>query len=252
MDLTGKVALITGSARGQGEAEARAFASAGARVVLTDVLDEQGQAVADELGEATVFMHHDVSSEDDWTRAVRTALDRFGRIDVLVNNAGIHRVRNLQDEDLQGFSAVISTNLIGAFLGVRAVIDPMASIGGGSIVNVASLAAAVGVPGQAAYASAKWGLRGLSRSAALELGPSGIRVNTVLPGPVDTPMLGSRDTRAIGALVPLGRVGRPEEVAAVVVFLASDASSFLTGAEISADGGMSAGPFTPREQAVSS
>lgn len=250
MELAGKVALITGSARGQGEAEARAFASAGAQVVLTDVLDEHGQAVADELGEAAVFMHHDVTSEGDWTRAVGTALDRFGRIDVLVNNAGIHRVRDLQDEDLEGFSAVISTNLMGAFLGVRSVIKPMASIGGGSIVNVASLAAAVGVQGQASYASAKWGLRGLSRCAALELGRSGIRVNTVLPGPVDTPMLGARDTGAIGALVPLGRVGRPEEVAAVVVFLASDASSFLTGAEISVDGGMSAGTFTPREQEV--
>jgi 3alpha(or 20beta)-hydroxysteroid dehydrogenase len=245
MRLQDRVAIVTGAARGQGAAEARLFVAEGASVVLTDVDDEPGEAVAAELGERARYVHHDVSSEDDWARVVDAATSAFGGIDVLVNNAAVHRLKPVRDEDLATFLRVVSVNLGGVFLGIRSVAGPMEARGGGSIVNISSIAGLVGLEGHAAYGSAKWGVRGLTKIAAMELGAAGIRVNSVHPGPIDTRMLppdvdGLGDARFAG--VPIPRAGRPEEVAELVLFLASGASSYLTGAEIVVDGGYVAGP----------
>ena len=246
--LTGKVAIITGAAKGQGEAEARLFAGEGASVVLTDVLEQRGRAVADELGAAAVFIRHDVSSRDDWDAAVTTALDAFGRVDVLINNAAIHWLRSIEDETLEDFQRLIAINLAGTFLGIKAVIAPMRAAGGGSIVNISSAAGMVGYAWHGAYASAKWGVRGLTKVAAIELGPHGIRVNSVHPGPINTDMLPA-DRAGLGdrrfAHIPLRRCGEPSEVAELALFLASDASSYISGGEFTVDGGSLAGPPTP-------
>ncbi len=250
MDLTGKVAIVTGAARGQGEAEARLFASLGAKVVVTDVLADEGRAVAESIGSAACFVRHDVSDEDDWRVVVGTAIAEFGRLDVLVNNAAICRVFPLTEQTAEGFEQMLKVNLLGAFLGIKAVTEPMKVAGGGSIVNVSSQAGVQGLAGYSAYGASKWGLRGLSKVAAIELGPLGIRVNTVYPGMIDTPMIAHLEVkRGLGghAGAPLTRVGAPEEVAEVVAFLASDASSYMTGADLTVDGGASAGriPVTP-------
>lgn len=249
-DLTGKVAIITGAARGQGEAEARLFAARGAQVVLTDVLADEGRAVADSIGPAAVFVRHDVSDENDWHTAVDTAVGTFGKVDVLVNNAAICAVVPLFEQTAAGFETMLRVNLVGAFLGIKIAGEQMKAAGGGSIVNVASQAAVQGLAGYAAYGSSKWGMRGLSKVAAIELGPLGIRVNTVYPGMIDTPMIAHLEVeRGPGGHpgAPLTRVGTPEEVAEVVGFLASDASSYVTGADLTVDGGASAGriPITP-------
>lgn len=250
MDLTGKVAIVTGAARGQGEAEARLFASLGAKVVVTDVLADEGRAVAESIGAAARFVRHDVSDEDDWRVAVGVTIAEFGRLDVLVNNAAICRVLPLAEQTAEGFEQMLKVNLLGAFLGIKAVTEPMKVAGGGSIVNVSSQAGVQGLAGYSAYGASKWGLRGLSKVAAIELGPLGIRVNTVYPGMIDTPMIAHLEVkRGLGghAGAPLTRVGAPEEVAEVVAFLASDASSYMTGADLTVDGGASAGriPVTP-------
>ncbi|WP_233213418.1 glucose 1-dehydrogenase [Mycobacterium hubeiense] len=244
MDLSGKVAIITGAAQGQGAAEARLFASLGARVVLTDVLAEQGRAVADSIGAAACFVRHDVGNENDWRTTVDTALATFGRVDVLVNNAAICVNRPLVEQPAAEFERMLRVNLVGAFLGIQAVVGPMTSVGGGSIVNIASQAGQQGLSGYSAYGASKWGLRGMSKVAAIELGPLGIRVNTVYPGMIDTPMIAHLGVqRGPGGHpgAPLTRVGTPEEVADVVAFLASDASSYITGADLTVDGGASAG-----------
>lgn len=249
-ELTGKTAIITGAARGQGAAEARLFADLGAKVVLTDVLVEEGAAVAAAIGDAAVFVRHDVSDADDWDAAVEVATRVFGGVDVLVNNAAICAVTPLQEQTVADFERMLQINLIGPFLGIKAVTEPMRAAGGGSIVNIASQAAVQGLAGYSAYGSSKWGLRGLTKVAAIELGPLGIRVNTVYPGMIDTPMIGHLDVkRGPGGHpgAPLQRVGIPEEVATVVAFLASDASTYVTGADLTVDGGASAGriPVTP-------
>ncbi|QFG20382.1 glucose 1-dehydrogenase [Actinomadura sp. WMMB 499] len=237
--LDGKVAIITGAARGQGAAEARLFAEAGADVVLTDVLD--GTGVAASIGAAATFVRHDVTSADGWARAVRTALDRFGRLDVLVNNAGLWRTAPVEQETRERFELLLQVNLVGPFLGVQAAAPAMRASGGGSIVNVSSTAGLRGIRGHAAYGSAKFGLRGLTRSAALDLAADGIRVNSVHPGMVDTPMIAETGVeRGPGKAprVPLGRSGVPEDIAGLVLFLASDAASYITGTELAVDGGL--------------
>ncbi|MEU2080134.1 glucose 1-dehydrogenase [Streptomyces sp. NPDC013489] len=240
VDLTGKVALVTGAARGMGEAEARLFAALGANVVLTDVLEPQGEEVAASLGPAARFVRHDVTDEQSWAGAVAAALDAFGRLDVLVNNAAIYSTSLITEEDPARLETILRVNLIGPFLGVRAVAGPMRTSGGGSIVNISSQAGLQGLWGHGAYGAAKWGLRGLTRTAALELGADGIRVNSVHPGAIATPMTAHLGTKEHPG-TPLGRVGEPEEVARLVAFLASDESSYLSGAELAVDGGASAG-----------
>jgi 3alpha(or 20beta)-hydroxysteroid dehydrogenase len=237
--LEGRVALITGAARGQGAADAIVLSSAGAFVVLTDLLEDEGQALCREIGDTATFVRHDVTSAADWDDVVATALKLHGRLDVLVNNAGIHSSTPLLKESVETFERTLSVNLIGPFLGIRTVCGPMHDGGGGSIINISSLAGAAGLAGHASYGSSKWGLRGLAKTAATELGPLGIRVNTILPGAINTsmmaPVVAGEANRFAG--LPLGRHGEPAEVAAVVLFLASDASSYMTGAEIVVDGG---------------
>jgi 3alpha(or 20beta)-hydroxysteroid dehydrogenase len=244
--LEGKVALITGAARGQGRAEAELFAAEGATVVLADVRDELGDAAAAAIGSAATYQRLDVTSEADWERVVDDTVAAHGTVDVLVNNAAIFHRRALEDETVEGMTETWRVNLLGPFLGMRAVTDPMRSGGGGSIVNVSSAAGLTGFAWQSAYGSAKWALRGITKIAAVELGAAGIRVNSVHPGVVDTDMVAGLGADRFTA-APLGRPSAPEEIARVVCFLASDAASYLTGAELAVDGGLLAGPpITPR------
>ncbi|MCU1368515.1 MAG: 3-alpha-hydroxysteroid dehydrogenase [Ilumatobacteraceae bacterium] len=251
--LDGKVAIITGGAGGMGAAHARRFVGEGARVMLTDRADDAGRELVAELGDACRFAHHDVSSEDDWARIVSAAVDVFGGLDIVVNNAGVHWTKAIEDETVAGFTTAFNVNLLGTFLGIRAAIAPLRARGGGSIVNISSLAGTTGLGWHGAYGASKWGVRGLSRTAANELGADGIRVNIVLPGAIETSML-PPDRTGLGdarfARLPLGRSGQPSEVTDVVLFLASDASSYMTGAELVVDGGSAAGPpLTPRPPA---
>ncbi|MEC3915361.1 SDR family NAD(P)-dependent oxidoreductase [Nocardia sp. CDC160] len=246
-DLTGKVALITGAARGQGAAEARLFVALGAKVVITDVLAAEGKELADSLGEAAVFVEHDVTDAESWDAAVKVAVDTFGKLDVLVNNAAIYIMKPIMETGAEELERILKVNLVGAFHGIKAVVPAMTAAGGGSIVNISSQAGLEGLMNHGAYGSSKWGLRGLSKIAALELGPSQIRVNSVHPGPIATPMVPYLTTGP-GSFptLPLERTGLPEEVAELVAFLASDASAYITGAEVTVDGGLAAGKFIPR------
>jgi 3alpha(or 20beta)-hydroxysteroid dehydrogenase len=243
--LNDKVAIVTGAARGQGEAEARLFAAEGARVVCTDVLDDVGKVAADIGGDA-MALHLDVSDEAGWSAVVGEACDRFERIDVLVNNAAIYRFGTpLIDTTLDEYRGLIEINQIGVFLGMRAVAPVMIQHGGGSIVNISSLAGLSGQPGAIAYVSSKFAVRGMTKVAALELGPSGIRVNSIHPGVIDTPMIAGAVERFPVHHIPAQRVGSPDDVASLALFLASDESSFCTGAEFVVDGGHSAGLGLP-------
>ena len=248
--LTGKVALISGGARGQGEAEARLFCAEGASVVIGDVLDEQGRKVAAEIGESACYVHLDVTREDDWARAVAEVRARFGRLDILINNAGIVRTGYLESHSLADYLAVVNVNQVGVFLGMREVVGALREAGGGSIVNISSNAGLEGVEGVIGYAASKWAVRGMTKSAALELGQYGIRVNSVHPGGVDTPMLGGQELGHMLATnpfagQPIPRIAQPEEIARLVLFLASDESSYSTGSEFTADGGRMAGHRDP-------
>lgn len=243
--LSGKIALITGAAGGQGAAAVRRFVAEDARVLVADVLDDEGKALVDELGDAARYQHLDVSSEQDWADAVRATHDSFGRLDVLVNNAGILHFSSFEDTSLADYERVIRVNQFGTFLGIRSVIPSM-SDGGGSIVNVSSIEGLGGMPGVVAYTSSKFAIRGMTKVAALELGDRGIRVNSVHPGMIDTNMVRTAagadvDVTPAGQKVALRRVGRPEEIANLVLFLASDESTYSTGAEFVADGGATAG-----------
>ncbi|HEV3235080.1 MAG TPA: glucose 1-dehydrogenase [Candidatus Dormibacteraeota bacterium] len=243
--LDDRVALISGAARGQGEAEARAFVDEGASVAVADILDDEGEALAGELGEHAAFFHLDVTDEEQWSAAVAATVDRFGGLDILVNNAGILRFSAIRDTSLDDYMRIINVNQVGVFLGMRAVIPTMAERHRGSIINVSSTEGMAGLAGLVAYSSAKWAVRGLSKVGAMELGSDGIRVNTIVPGGVETPLVQSAgidmDISGWFKQLPLGRIGKPAEIAALAVFLASDESSYCTGAEFVADGGLTAG-----------
>ena len=251
--VDGKVALVTGGARGQGEAEVRLLVREGARVVFGDVLDDVGGAVAADLGDAAHYLHLDVRSEGDWTAAVGEAEARFGRLDVLVNNAGVLSLGTLtHDTTLDEYRRIIDVNQVGVFLGMRTAIPAMLRAGGGSIVNISSTNGLAGYGGSIAYTASKFAVRGMTKNAALEYGTAGIRVNSVHPGGIDTEMtrpafvgFSEEDAKAAYAMTPLGRIGQPDEVANLVLFLASDESSYCTGAEFVVDGGMLAGVVNP-------
>ena len=247
-NLDGKVAVITGGARGMGAATVRRFVAEGARVLIGDVLDDEGTALAAELGEAARFVHLDVSSEAEWTAARDAALEAFGQIDVLVNNAGVLLFRTIQETSLDDYKRVLGINLEGTFLGVRIIGAHMLERGSGSIVNISSADGMKGANGLGAYCSTKWGIRGLTRVAAMEYGHRGVRVNSVHPGGVDTSMGNpfSEERAEVNKryhMVPLQRVGDPDEVARVSAFLASDAAPYLCGSEIAVDGGMLTGQY---------
>ncbi|HEU5129065.1 MAG TPA: glucose 1-dehydrogenase [Glycomyces sp.] len=238
-DLDGRVAIVTGGARGIGAAYARALHGAGAAVVIADVLAAEGEALAGELGEDARFTELDVTDEDAWTAAVDGALEAFGAVDVLVNNAGIANAAPIEHFSLEKWHAVIGVNLTGTFLGCRAVVPAMKAAGRGSIVNVSSVEGLRGSVRLHGYTASKFAVRGLTKSLAVELGPSGIRVNSVHPGFIRTEMTTRIDSE--GLVIPLGRSGVPEDLAGAVLFLASDASAYLTGTELVVDGGMTAG-----------
>jgi 3alpha(or 20beta)-hydroxysteroid dehydrogenase len=246
--LDGKVALITGGARGMGKSHARHFVAEGASVVIGDVLDDKGRAVAEGLDRCR-YVHHDVTSEDDWAASVAATLDAFGRLDVLVNNAGILRHGPVAEMAPDEFRRVIDVNLVGTWLGIRQAVAPMTAAGGGSIVNISSIEGFAGAAGLSAYSASKFGVRGLTRSAAQELGPVGIRVNSVHPGGVMTSMalaaaesMTGVDPASFLKAMPIARFAEPVEISRLVAFLASDESSYTTGAEFVADGGLLSGP----------
>ena len=238
MDLTNDVVLITGAARGSGAAHARAFIGAGASVVIADVLDDEGAALADSLGERALYVRLDVGLEQDWIDAIAATARAFGSVTVLVNNAGVVHDAPLVDYDLDDWQRVISVNLTGVFLGMKHVAPGMKALKRGSIINVSSLMGQRGAAHSYSYVASKWGVRGLTRSAAIELGGHGIRVNTVLPGFIQTSMTAEDDPSQLE--IPLRRSATPEELAPTMLFLASDDSSFMTAAELAVDGGQTA------------
>ena len=248
MRLEGKVALISGGARGLGAAEARLMASEGARVAIGDLREDQGQTLVREIGEDggdTMFVRLDVTSEDDWTRAVKAVVDRFGKLNVLVNNAGIHNLKRIEEATQEDWDRVMEVNAKGVFLGTKAAIPAMRSAGGGAIVNISSTAGIVGSVISAAYNPSKAAVRLFTKSTALQHAKDGIRANSVHPGPAETDMLRSIYTtqeslHERGLQLPLGRFGRSDDIAYGVLFLASDESSYMTGSELVIDGGMTA------------
>lgn len=237
--LDGKVALITGGARGLGEAFARAMVAQGAKVVLADVLDHDGEVLAKDLGDAAVYVHLDVTDRDHWAEAVAAAVDRFGRLNVLVNNAGIVDFAPIEQHTPEQFDRVIAVNLTGVFNGIWASLAALKDAAPSSIINVSSTAGLQGYAAIPGYNASKFGVRGLTKSVALDLGTSGVRCNSVHPGAVLTPM--TEDLDLPQKHVAMRRIGQPEELAHLVVYLASDESSFCTGAEFVADGGETCG-----------
>jgi 3alpha(or 20beta)-hydroxysteroid dehydrogenase len=244
--LDGRAALVTGGARGQGAAEATLFVAEGATVVVADVLDDLGTALVQDLGAHASYVHLDVRDASQWSAAIETCERTVGPVHVLINNAAVFRPGGLEDTTPEAYLEVVAVNQIGCFLGMRAVVPSMRKVGGGAIVNVSSTGGLIGIPGNIAYNSSKWAVRGLTKSAALELAPT-IRVNSLHPGPVDTPMIheaglsAEEFARRWEPLVPLGRAAAPSEIAHAALFLASDESSFMTGSELVVDGGRTAG-----------
>ena len=246
MRLEGKVAIISGGSRGMGAAEARMFAREGAKVVIGDLLEEEGLNVVSEIGESggeALFVTLDVTDESSWQSAVSAAVERFGKVDILVNNAAILRTQGLLETTEEIWDEVMDINVKGTFLGAKTVIPEMRKAGGGSIINISSGAGITGSRRNTAYHASKGAVRIFTKSAAIQYAGENIRVNSVHPGPVDTDMLASSlaaDDARRPEDVPLGRYGRPEEVAYGVLYLASDESSFVTGSEVVIDGGRTA------------
>lgn len=240
--LQGKVAIITGSAQGMGAAHAKLFVEQGAKVVLTDLNEEKGNAFAAELGENAVFVKQNVANEQDWANVVAVAEEKFGPVNVLVNNAGITMAKKIEDASLEDYRRIVEINQVSVFLGMKAVLSSMKQAGGGSIVNISSMNGLVA--GAIGYTDTKFAVRGMTKAAAMELAAYGIRVNSVHPGVIATPMVVQEDTKAaveaFAKHIPLGRVAQPEEVSNMVLFLASDDSTYSTGAEFIIDGGMTA------------
>jgi 3alpha(or 20beta)-hydroxysteroid dehydrogenase len=243
MRLAGKTALISGAARGMGAAHARRFVAEGAKVVLGDILDAEGEALATDLGANARYLHLDVTSPDDWAAAVALAVKAFGGLHILVNNAGIFGGAALVDHPLDLWHRIIDINLTGSFLGVRAATTALVASGSGSIINISSVAGLRGAAGGSAYVASKFGVRGLTKAVAAELAPFGVRCNSVHPGIIDTPMAEGLNTQ--GYDYPLGRMARSEEVTNLVLYLASDDASYSTGAEFVVDGGLTMGGISP-------
>lgn len=238
--LEGEVALVSGGARGIGEALVRGLVEEGARVAFGDILDDEGKALAEELGESVLYLHLDVTEDGHWQEAVAAAEKEYGPVGLLVNNAGIVDFADIDQTSPEDFRRVVDINLTGTFLGMRNAVPSMRRAGGGVIVNISSTAGMMGYAGIGAYAASKWGVRGLTKSAALELGKDGIRVVSVHPGPIRTPMTAGMDEE-FAAAQPIPRFGEPDEVARMVLFLAADAT-YSTGSEFLVDGGAVLGP----------
>ena len=256
--LSGKVAIISGGARGQGEAEVRLFVAEGAKVVFGDVLDDLGNAVAKDLGDDAVYLHHDVRDETAWLTMVSAAENHYGKLDILVNNAGILQFGTMTHEtSLEDYMHHVSINQVGVFLGMKTAIPAMLRNKGGAIVNISSSNGFAGYGGTIAYTASKFAVRGMTKTAALEYGKAGIRVNSIHPGGIATPMtqggdlgeMTQEDQDAVYANLAMPRVGQPEEVAKLALFLASEDSSYSTGSEFTIDGGMLAGTVNPYAQA---
>lgn len=248
--LSGKVAIVTGASQGMGEATARLFAAEGAKVVLGDVKEDAGAAVAKSIGDNALFQKLDVSSDESWGKAVKAAVDRFGGVDVLVNNAGLVHFTAIENFNPGDAGAILGVNVVGPMLGAKHVAPLMRAKGKGVIVNISSVDGLRGCNGLTLYTASKWAVRGLTKSLAYELGPSGIRVCSVHPGAVNTPMGNFRgqvgeELNAQYKRVPLRRIGEPIEIARASLFVASDEASYITGAEIAVDGGWSAGYYQP-------
>lgn len=240
--LDGKVVLITGGARGQGASEGALFQDEGAAVYLTDVLVDEGTKTAADIG--ATFIEHDVTDESTWSAIVDRIADEQGRLDVLINNAGIFRLAGLAETDRAMWDSIIAINQTGVFLGMQAVSPTMIGQGSGSIINISSIAGLRGAGAAFAYGASKWAVRGMSRAASQELAPHGVRVNSIHPGIIDTPMIDEFDRaglmETVTARIPMGYTAKAEEVAKMALFLASDDSAYSTGSEFVIDGGMTA------------
>ncbi len=245
--VVGKVAIVTGAARGQGAAEAEVLVQEGAKVMLTDILDDEGEALATELGDDACYMHHDVCSEEGWINVVAAAEEKFGPVQILINNAGILKLNQLTDTSLEEYMQVINVNQVGVFLGMKIVAASMKKAGGGSMINISSIDGLLGMTYATSYVASKFAVRGMTKVAALELGQFGIRANSIHPGGVNTKMVtdlgleSNSDEGNMFTRVPLGRMGEPADIASLALFLASDDSSYCTGGEFLIDGGLIAG-----------
>ena len=253
-----RTVIVTGGARGMGASHARGFVAEGANVVIADILEQEGRTLAEELGDHAIFSHLDVTSDKDWAATVAAAEDAFGPVSVLINNAGIVRFGVIEETEPEVWRQVLEINLTGAYLGIRAVVSSMRKAGGGAIVNISSGAGFTATFGLAAYVASKWAVRGLTKTAALELGRYNIRVNSIHPGAIRTPILADHapDAAAMAAtmagagvgLSAIPRIAEPEEITQMVLFVASDQASFSTGSEFIADGGLLLGPVPQQER----
>src|SRR5258705_3484454 len=248
-----RTVIVTGGARGLGASHARGFVAEGANVVIADVLEQEGRMLADELGDHAIYSHLDVTSDRDWSATVAAAKNAFGPVSVLVNNAGIVRFGPIAETEPAAWRQVIDINLTGTYLGIRAVVSSMRKARGRAIVNMSAAAGMTAQFGLASYVASKWGLRGLTKTAALELASDKIRVNSIHPGAIGTPMVAGPDTAGLAAAAVRGlaipRIAEPEEITRLVLFVASDEASFSTGSEFIADGGHLLGPVPPQVRA---
>ena len=240
--LDNKVAIVTGAAQGMGAAHAKRFIEEGAKVVLTDLNEEKGNAFAAELGENAIFVKHNVANEEDWATVIQKAEEAFGPVNILVNNAGISVNKSLMDFTLEEYRRIVDINQVSVFLGMKAVVPSMKKVSNGSIVNISSMNGLVA--GAIGYTDTKFAVRGMTKAASIELAGQGIRVNSVHPGVIATPMIQQADAKDVieefAKFIPLKRVAQPEEVSNIVLFLASDESSYSTGSEFIVDGGLTA------------